>query len=43
VELEQVERHNGRYRFDLVRPKDAIDLGICSRCGKCVEACPTGR
>lgn len=42
VELEQVERHNGRYRFDLVRPKDAIDLGRCSRCGKCVEACPTG-
>jgi len=42
VELEQVERNNGRYRFDLVRPKDAIDLGSCSRCGKCVEACPTG-
>ncbi|HQN75974.1 MAG TPA: FAD-dependent oxidoreductase [Methanomassiliicoccales archaeon] len=42
VELEQVERNNGRYRFDMVRPKDAIDLGRCSRCGKCVEACPTG-
>lgn len=42
MELEQVERNNGRYRFDLVRPKDAIDLGRCSRCGKCVEACPTG-
>lgn len=42
VELEQLERNNGRYRFDLVRPKDAIDLGRCSRCGKCVEACPTG-
>ncbi len=42
VELEQLERNNGRYRFDLVRPKDAIDHGRCSRCGKCVEACPTG-
>lgn len=42
VKLEQVERNNGRYRFDMVRPKDAIDLGRCSRCGKCVEACPTG-
>jgi len=42
VELEQAERNNGRYRFDLLRPKDAIDLGRCSRCGKCVEACPTG-
>ncbi len=42
VELEQVERHNGRYRFDLVRPKEAIDTGRCSRCGKCIEACPTG-
>lgn len=42
VELEQLERNNGRYRFDMVRPKDAIDLGRCSRCGKCVEACPTG-
>jgi len=42
VELEQVERNNGRYRFDLVRPNDAINAGLCSRCGKCVEACPTG-
>lgn len=42
VELEQLERNNRRYRFDIVRPKDAIDLGRCSRCGKCVEACPTG-
>jgi len=42
VELEQLERNNGRYRFDLISPKDAIDLGRCSRCGKCVEACPTG-
>jgi len=42
VELEQVERNNGRYRFDLVRPKEAIDVGRCSRCGKCTEACPIG-
>lgn len=42
AELEQVERSNGRYRFDVQRPKEAIDLGTCSRCGKCVEACPTG-
>lgn len=42
VELEQVERSNGRYRFDLIRPKEAVDVGRCSRCGKCVEACPTG-
>ncbi|MCX6650511.1 MAG: FAD-dependent oxidoreductase [Methanomassiliicoccales archaeon] len=42
VELEQVERSNGRYRFDLIRPTEAIDAGRCSRCGKCVEVCPTG-
>ncbi|MCG7843930.1 MAG: FAD-dependent oxidoreductase [Methanomassiliicoccales archaeon] len=42
VELEQVERNNGRYRFDVRRPTEAIDTGRCSRCGKCVEACPTG-
>lgn len=42
VHLEQLERNSGRYRFDLVRPKEAIDPGVCSRCGKCVEACPTG-
>ena len=42
AELEQVERSNGRYRLDVQRPKEAIDLGTCSRCGKCVEACPTG-
>lgn len=42
IELEQVERNNGRYRFDVRRPKEAIDLGRCSRCGKCAEACPTG-
>ena len=42
VHLEQLERNSGRYRFDLVRPREAIDPGVCSRCGKCVEACPTG-
>ncbi|HQM67248.1 MAG TPA: FAD-dependent oxidoreductase [Methanomassiliicoccales archaeon] len=42
VELEQVERCSGRYRFALRRPTEAIDGGRCSRCGKCVEACPTG-
>ena len=42
VELEQVERDGGRYRFDLHRYKEAVDLGLCSRCGKCVEVCPTG-
>jgi len=42
VLLDQVERSNGRYRFDLRRPMEAIDTGRCSRCGKCVEACPTG-
>lgn len=42
VELEHVERNNGRYRFDVRRPTEAIDVGRCSRCGKCAEACPTG-
>ncbi|MBN1109509.1 MAG: CoB--CoM heterodisulfide reductase iron-sulfur subunit A family protein [Methanomassiliicoccales archaeon] len=42
VELQQVERDGGRYRFDLLRFKRAIDPGLCSLCGKCVEACPTG-
>jgi len=41
VELEQVERNGGRYRFDIHRPKEVIDVERCSRCSKCVEACPT--
>jgi len=42
IEMDQVERQGSRYRFDISRTREAIDTGRCSRCGKCVEACPTG-
>ncbi len=40
IEMDQVERQGSRYRFDISRTREAIDTGRCSRCGKCVEACP---
>ncbi len=42
AEVEQVERNNSRYRFEVRRAKDPVDQGRCSRCGKCAEVCPSG-